>query len=436
MSTSLSTQRGGEPRARRRTTAAVALVAASLTLAACSTKAPDSASSGGEGSGAAGELKTDVGVTGDTITLGAFTDQSGVFKNLGLGITQGNQLWADDVNAAGGVCGRQVALEVADHGYKADTATTLYPGLSEKVLGFVQLLGSPVVAALDANLEEDQITAIPASWSSELLDNPSIAIVGTTYDLEMIDGLSYLQQQGLLADGDTVGHIYIDGEYGKNGLRGAQYYAEQHDITINEAKIASTDTDMTNIVTGFKDAGVKAILLTVAPSTTASAVAANAGLGLNVPVMGNNPTWDPALLQSPAKDALGNLYVSASSVPFSSDVPKAQEVAGKYSAKYTEAPNAGVMVGYAEGEVWQSFLEKACDNGDMTRAGLQQAVSETTSASTGDLVAPLDFSKPGTPATNQVYIAKPDAAAPGGLVTVQPLFAAEEAAGYKAPHQQ
>ncbi|GAB2933052.1 ABC transporter substrate-binding protein [Rhodococcus aerolatus] len=434
--TNNSTQRRAGFGRSRRVAAVAALAAATLTLAACSTKAPDSSGGSSGGGGGAGAIKTDVGVTADTISLGAFTDQSGVFKNLGLGIVHGNQLWADSVNNAGGICGRKVAIEVADHGYKADTATTLYPGLSEKVLGFVQMLGSPVVAALGQNLQEDKLTAIPASWSSELLSNPYIAIVGTTYDLEMIDGMSYLQQQGKLKDGDKVGHIYIDGEYGKNGLRGAQYYAQQHNISIVEGKIASTDTDMTNIVTGFKDQGVNAILLTVAPSTTASTLAANAALGLNVPVMGNNPTWDPALLQSPAKDALGNLYVSASSVPYSSDVPKAQEVAKAYEAKFTEPPNAGIDVGYAEGMVWQAFLEKACTNGDMTREGLHTAVGQTTSASTEDLVAPLDFSNPGSPATRQVYIAQPDASAPGGLKQVQPLFEAPEAASYVAPHQK
>ncbi len=50
-------------------------------------------------------------------------------------------------------------------------------------------------------------------------------MIGTTYDLEIVNGLAYLQQQGLIADGDTIGHIYIDGEYGGNGLKGSQYYA-------------------------------------------------------------------------------------------------------------------------------------------------------------------------------------------------------------------
>jgi ABC-type branched-subunit amino acid transport system substrate-binding protein len=407
-------------------------LASALVLAACGSTAE--APTGGAG---AGGVRTDTGVTDTTITLGIMGDNSGPFKNLGAGLNAGNQLWVEDVNAAGGICNRSIQLEIVDHGYKADTAKTLYPQLEPKVLGMLQLLGSPVLAALKQNLIDDQLTAAPASWSSEVLDNPYIMMIGTTYDLEIIDGLSYLQQQGLLADGDTIGHIYIDGEYGGNGLRGSQYYASQHNLTVREAKITSSDSDLTNIVTGFRGEGVKAIVLTTTPTQTASALAANQALGLNVPVLGNNPTFDPALLQSPAAGALGSLYVAASVAPYSAKTPKAVEVANEYSEKFPTSPkNAGVPYGYAEGLVWQAVLEKACQNGDMTRAGVQTALQSLTSVSTEDLVADLDYSSPGAPPTRGVYIAKVDANAEGGLTEVAPLFTAPEAEGYKAPHQR
>jgi len=415
----------------KRTHLAAAL-AAVLVLSACSTKANDAGSSGADSSG----VKTGKGVTATDITLGVMTDKSGVFKNLGLGITQGNELWAKDFNAAGGVCGRQVKLEEVDHGYKADTAKTLYPQIEPKVLGFVQMLGSPVVAALKQNLSSDKAVAAPASWSSELLDNPYVMIVGTTYDLEIIDGLSYLQEKGLIKDGDTIGHVYIDGEYGKNGLRGSQFYSKKHNMTVKEVKITSTDSDLTNVVTGLKGDGVKAIVLTTTPTQTGSAVAANKALGLNVPVLGNNPTFDPALLKSPAASALDKLTIVASSVPFSADIPKAKEVAAKYKAAYKETPNGGVPYGYAVAEVWGAVLKKACDNKDLTRDGIAAALKQTTSASTDNLVAALDFSKPGTPATRQVYAATPDATAEGGVKYVKPLFEAPEAKEYVAPHQK
>ncbi|PXY31273.1 ABC transporter substrate-binding protein [Prauserella muralis] len=407
--------------------------ASALVLAGCGTKGGGS-DSGGEG---AGGVQTDVGVTDSEITLGVMTDQTGPFKNLSTGITHGNELWVKDVNAAGGICDRQLKLRIVDHGYKADTAKTLYPQIEPNVLGLVQLVGSPVTAALSGDLESDEMTTTPASWSSELLSNPYLMVVGTTYDVEMIDGLSYLQEEGMISDGDTVGHIYIDGEYGANGLRGARYYAEQHDLKLREVKITSSDNDLTNVVTGLRGQGVKAILLTTTPTQTGSVAAANKALGLNVPILGNNPTFDPLLHQSPAANALDKLYVVASSVPFSADIDKAREVARKYEeAGFTEPPNAGVPYGYAVAEVWGTVLRKACENKDLTRAGVHKALQQTTSAETGDLVAELDFSQPGAPATRQVYVAQPDASVEGGMKYVKPLFESEDAKGYKAPHQQ
>jgi ABC-type branched-subunit amino acid transport system substrate-binding protein len=413
-------------------TKALAAGALALLLAACGSTADT-----GAGATGAGGVKTDKGVTDTTITLGIMGDTSGVFKNLGSAINAGNQLWVDDVNGKGGICNRQLKLDIVDHGYKADTAKTLYPQLEPKVLGIVQLLGSPVLAALKQNLIDDNMTAAPASWSSQVLNNPNIMMIGTTYDLEIVNGLAYLQQQGLIKDGDTVGHIYIDGEYGGNGLLGSKYYAGLHKLNVKEAKITSTDNDLTNIVTGFKGDGVKAIVLTTTPGQSASALAANQALALNVPVLGNNPTFDPALLKTPAAGALGNLYVAASSAPFSSETPKAAEIAAAYKTKYPNSPvNGGVDVGYVEGLVWQSVLTKACENKDLSRAGVQTALKSLTSVKTDDLVATLDYSSPGAPPTRGVYIAKVDAKAEGGLTEVAPLFTAPDAAGYKAPFQK
>lgn len=414
-----------------------ALIAGALTstlvLAACGSTA-DTAGSSGEG---AGGIITDAGVTDTTITLGIMGDTSGVFKNLGAGLNAGNQLWADDVNAAGGICERQIAIEVVDHGYKADVAKTLYPQLEPKVLGMVQLLGSPVLAALEPNLIEDDMLAAPASWSSEVLDNPGIMMIGATYDLEIVNGLAYLQQEGLLNDGDRIGHIYIDGEYGGNGLKGSQYYAEQHGMTISEAQVTSTDSDLTGIVTGMRGDGVKAIVLTTTPGQTASALAANSALGLNVPVLGNNPTFDPALLETPAAAALGNLYVSASNAPFSSPNPKAVEVTTAYKEAFPDSPrNAGVTTGYTEGLVWQNVLEAACAAGDLSRAGVKAALTTLTEVDSEGLVDVLDYSSPGSPPTRGVYIAQVDADAEGGLREVAPLFTAPEAESYVAPFQE
>ncbi|WP_300011930.1 ABC transporter substrate-binding protein [Pseudonocardia sp.] len=422
-------------RRAKQVAASVALLA-TVALAGCSTRAPDAAA---PGDAAGGEVATDVGVTADTITLGVLGDTSGPFRNLGTNLIQGNQIWADEVNAAGGICGRQIELNIADSGYKADIATTQYRTQQPEILGYLQLLGSPINAALRGNLETDEVTSLALSWSSFILDNPYQIIPGTTYDLEMINGMRYLQDQGLINDGDTVGHIYIGGEYGDNGFLGSTTYAEQHGMTVAPAQIAATDTDMTNIVTGFQGQGVTAILLTTSPAQTASVLNAATALGLDVPVLGNNPTFDPGTnLAGPAADTVGNLYVAASSVPFSADVPKAQEVATAFNEAYPDATaSAGVPYGYAGGLIWQQILEQACEAGDLTRAGVHDTFLASEAITTEDLVASeLNYSEAGAPPSRSVYIAQADASTPGGLLQVVEPFTAPEAESYVAPQQQ
>ncbi len=70
-------------------------------VAGCSTKGEDDS-----GSGDGGSLKTDVGVTDDAIKLGVLTDTSGPFKSAGLSALYGHQIWAEEVNEAGGICDR------------------------------------------------------------------------------------------------------------------------------------------------------------------------------------------------------------------------------------------------------------------------------------------------------------------------------------------
>ncbi len=417
---------------RVRVLQAVALVSM-LAVAGCSATVEQP--SGGRGK--AGALATDFGVTPAEINLGALTDHSGPFAELGLGVVAGNQIWINEANAAGGICRRKIKLTVRNHGYDAGQAKIHYAALEPTVLGFMQILGSPVNAALSQDLIDSETTAVALSQSSELLHNPYVIIPGATYDVEMINGLSYLMEQGKIRDGDAIGHIWVDGEYGANGLRGAQYFAEKHHLTVREAKVNATDSDLRKVVTGFAgDPRMTAIALTTTPAQTASAAEVNQQLGLNVPMIGNNPVFAPRLLDGPAAGALGNLSVVASSVPFSSEVPQAQHVAQAFQQGGFEGrPHSGVPYGYAIGEIWGQLLQRACNNGDLTRAGIQEALSQSTDITTDELVADLDFAKPGAPAAREVYVGVPDAGLPGRIRPVTPLFVAPEAQSYATPHQ-
>ena len=125
-----------------------------LPVAGCGSKGSDS-SSGGSSSGGGGSIKTGPGVTDKTITLGVLTDLSGVFAPLAGPLTKANQMFWDEQNAKGGVCGRKVKLIVKDHGYDPQKAVVQYRDMGPKVAGLQQLLGSPITAALLPTLKTD-----------------------------------------------------------------------------------------------------------------------------------------------------------------------------------------------------------------------------------------------------------------------------------------
>ena len=282
-------------------------------------------------------------------------------------------------------------------------------------------------------LTKPRIISLLAAWPSSLLPNDNIIITGTTYDVEMINGLDYLLQQGKIKKGDKIGHVYFEGEYGENGLKGSKYFAQKNGMTIVEQKVKATDEDMSGQVAAFKRAGVKAIAFTTAPTQLASVAGIAAGQGLNVPLVGNNPTYDPALLKTPAAKALkANAYVVSSIAPFNLDKPDVQKVASDFSEAYPkEVPKASAPFGYMQGKLMYEILNQACQNKDLTREGLVKAAHQLKNVETGGLTAaPLNYSSLGQPSERAVYIAQP-ANEPGGLKALPQTFESDTAKTYE-----
>jgi ABC-type branched-subunit amino acid transport system substrate-binding protein len=410
-------------KALRATTAVAAVVV--VATAGCSTKAPESSSGGGGEGGSGADVQTDVGVEGTTITLGVLTDLTGVFAALGQDITNANTLfWQDNK-----VCDTYtVELDVQDTGYVPQTGVQLYSGMEPNILAMQQTIGSPINTALAPEYESDQIVNFPSAWARTLTEIPGTGVVGATYDVELSNGYSYLFDQGLLKEGDTVGHIYFEGEYGENGLAGSEAVAEQRGLTIIPAQIKATDQDMSAQITQFAAAGVDAIALTVAPTQTASAAGVAAAKGLNVPIIGSNPVFAPGLLQGPAAQALkDNLYVASPVSAFDAQ----PELLQQYQAAYPNVqPSLGVLVGYGMSEIMKQVLDAACENGDLTRAGVVSAFDELQDVDTGGLVVPIEGFETGRSPSLQSFILRP-ADVPGGATVVQEAFEGEFAAGLR-----
>ncbi len=398
---------------------AVAVIAA-LALAAtgCSTKSSSSGSSAA-GGGDTGDVATDFGVEGTTINLGVLTDLTGVFAALGKDITNANSLYWTDHK----VCDTyDVTLDVQDTGYVPQQGVQLYSGMKDSVLAMQQTIGSPINAALAQDYTDDSMVNFPSAWAQTLTEIPGTGVLGATYAVEIANGYDYLFQQGLLKEGDTVGHIYFEGEYGANGLAGTQAVAAEKNLQVVEAQIKATDQDMTAQITQFQAAGVDAIVLTTAPTQTASAAAVAAQVGLNVPILGNNPVFAPGLLAGPAAAALKEHLYVASPVSAFDQHP---DLLDAYTAAYPGGtPSLGVIVGYGMSDIMNQVLDAACENGDLTRAGVLSAFQDLTDVSTDGLVVPIRGFETGKSPSLESFVLRPGDV-PGGATVVQDAFEGE-----------
>ncbi|MFG2086380.1 MULTISPECIES: ABC transporter substrate-binding protein [unclassified Spirillospora] len=411
---------------------AVAALALALPLSmasGCSKK-----STGGPGEAGADGVKQGTGVTDKKISVGIETDMTGVYAPLGKSLTQAQQLYFEQVNAQGGICGRTVELVVRDHGYDVQKAVAAYSELKTSVIGLTQFVGSPMVTALGDRITADKMFVIPNAWATTLLGNQYIQVTGTTYDVDMINALDFLTKEKGVEKGDKIGHVYFEGDYGESALAGSKYAAGELGLTIVEQKIKATDNDMTAQVSALQSAGVTAILMSAGPKQSASLAGVARSKGLMVPIVASNSGFSPQLLKTPAAPALlKGFYLASAGAPIASDLAPIKKLADDYAKKYPGQPlDSAVVNGHTSAVIFADALKKACEAKDLTRDGLIKAHRSTTTYD-GGYGTPMDFSKVDEPGTRKTYILRTDAKALGGMVVEREATASKEAEAYKVP---
>ncbi|WP_128376545.1 ABC transporter substrate-binding protein [Streptomyces cavernae] len=402
--------------------AAVALASA-LAVAGCSTKAER-----------AGTSSAAPGVSDSTIKLGVLMDLSGPFAGTGKTILDASNVAVKEINAAGGVCDRKLALVTRDHGYDPQKAVAAYDEMDPQVLGYLNILGTPVVTALRDKIEAKDELAGLTTFASTLLGDKHLIVLGATYDIQTINGLDWLVRKGELRSGDSVGHIYLQGEIGENSLRGSKFAAGKLGLKIVGQQIDPTATDLTSQVNALKSAKVKAIQVDSTPKQAASVAAVAQAAGMEVPIMGGVSTFATSLLTTSAAPALTEHYTRLSGLgALGADTAAARKLAAAWTDQYGKAPEAssGVVHAYAMTKLYAEILGKTCE--DLTRPGLLKARSAVTDFTLPGLLPPQDFSDPAEPSSREAQVLGVDKDVFAGVKPLGDFFASDLAKEYKVP---
>jgi ABC-type branched-subunit amino acid transport system substrate-binding protein len=408
----------------------VVILALGLVAAACGTSDETTTTTAGQATtttagqattttGAPGAgVKTGIGVDADTMTirLGALHDLTGpVFSPLVVDINDAMQIYYDNLNANGGIDGWMIEYVPEDTQYDVDTHLEKYEKLRDNVLAITASTGSPTSVAALPKLMEDNMTFIPLSWYSGWgipeFDGGLALEQNTNYCIEAMNILEFINGMG----GAKIALATFPGDYGQDAAAGVKLAAEFYGMEIvydGEAKVVPNG-DNPEVIAGIVGSGADWVFLTTNPTTAAILLGGSFGAGFTGLWTGSVPSYDFRLLDSPAAPLFDQVwYQSAYNVPWGSDAPGQVEMAEILKAvEPGKRPSDAFIIGWNEAKTMHTVLARAIANGDLTRAGVQVAVSQTTSVDFGGTAPNQNYS--GTPdeyVTRQTAIFDPDLA--------------------------
>lgn len=417
----------------RRSTALLA--GAAVVLAAC----------GGDddGDGQAADpdsIQTDFGVTDEPcpeavnddngcIYLGILSDLTeGPFAALGVEILDGQRAFWNRVNEDGGIGG---AYDVDIDTYTRDTVydpqqhASEYRSIEPEILALAQTLGTPPTEAILPDMDADDVVGVPAGWWSgqQFADQDQGLILdsGYSYCMEAQIGLDYVNDEvDQVEDVGSVLTVGYPGDYGGDFAVGVEAWADANDVeflgmveTLPNAAVGTQDEAISQI-TG-SDADVVAIA--TGPGEMGEIVGQAAAQGFEGLFIGSVPTWNPALMDSPAAPALEAQFLHIG--PWAAFDGETDAHEAMREAAGDDLPDND---GYTFGWIWsyplEQALQDAAEAGDLTRAGVRAAAEEMTVSYDGAL-PDRDYSLDGGEGAPRVaVISQPDSDADLRLTSI------------------
>lgn len=269
------------------------VLAGSVLLAACGAGGRDEGEAGGSAGGA-----TDVGITEDTITVGAHFPLTGVAAPGYSEIPLGAQAYFDYVNEAGGVNGRQIEYIVRDDGYNPTNTSTVTNELvlQDEIFAMVGGLGTPTHSAVVEFLNDEGVPDLfvssgAAAWGNDPEARPYTFGWQPDYEIEAKIIAQYVAEN--MPDA-KVGLFLQDDDLGEDAEVGVRQYLDDQIVSVQ--RYTSGNTDVAPQISGLQADGADLILGFNTPSYTALSQLTSLRLGYDPDWYYSNIGSDPELV--------------------------------------------------------------------------------------------------------------------------------------------
>jgi ABC-type branched-subunit amino acid transport system substrate-binding protein len=385
------------------------------------------------------EVSFDIGVTDDPcpdavnedngcIYVGTLSDLTvGPFATFGEQIVRGQQAFWQHVNEQGGVGGLfdvHMADHIEDTEYNPEQHVSSYQRISGDVAALTQTLGTPPTLAVVEQMDADDMVGAVLTWWSgwEMEEYDHILQAGSNYCIDGMNGVEWaVEEHGI----ESVVAVFFPNDYGLDASAGVRIAAEELGIEL------ITEFEQVPTAAGGETSGaVQAILsgepdlvfLTVGPTELAEIVGGAAAQGFQGRFVTSHPGYADALLETPAGEAIiGLLNVVAPHENFTGE-SEAHQAMQEQVGEGERPGNDGFTYGWVAAYPVLSALERAVEQGDLTRAGIREAASDMTVDHEGALPDKQYGGEPNETVVRSTTIAQPDPEDLMGLATIEQRF--------------
>jgi branched-chain amino acid transport system substrate-binding protein len=304
---------------------------------------------------------------GRPILIGEVAPLTGPAATVGTRLNKASKMWADDVNAKGGINGRKIELVTCNDEARPEKAVACLRDMQEK--GAVMIFGNSLTASLRAMqplVKQGPLLLIPSPNVVPPAD--SYAFQVSPSDLHLTEAIAkYMKENGL----SKIGMLAATDASGEVGVDSAKKVFGDQKMELRLARIDLRATDASTQLASVAGSDIKLVYSSYTGGGAVTVVKSFKILGLPQPLMvsyGNMSEAFVSLIKDVAPARLLGTSVAAlvpDQMSNAGERSRAQAFLDAYAKRYSEKPDMINLLGKAEVDVAEAVLRKVPNPSDM-----------------------------------------------------------------------
>lgn len=320
------------------------------------------------------------GADGDTIKLGVNYELSGDVATYGQASVAGIKMAIEEVNAAGGIDGKQIEIVEVDNKSDAAEATTLATRLMSQD-GVIACMGPATSGNFKATIPVAQDNQVPVVSGSATADDVTVDADGVkeyAFRICFNDSFQGTIMAQFADENLSAGTAVIIQDNSSDYATGlaaaftAEFEKRGGSIAATEGFTAG-DTDFNSILTRLRGETFDVIYLPGYYSEAGLIIKQARDLGIDAPILGADGFDSPTLLELAGTGPLNEVYFTNHYSSIDED-PAVVDFIAAFQEANGEEPNAFHALGYDLGKFVADAVSRASE---LTGEAVKTAMAET-----------------------------------------------------------